>query len=61
MAPSTAARGLVPNVPTRIGNSPTKPFSPGTAAEPKAARIKKNARIGNRFQSPPILLISRVW
>ena len=50
-----------PKVPTRIGNSPTNPFRPGTAAEPRAARIKKNARSGSRFQSPPILSISRVW
>ena len=47
--------------PARIGNSPTNPFRPGTAAEPSAARMKKKARSGSRFQRPPSSAISRVW
>ena len=60
VAPSTAALGLLANMPARIGNSPTNPFSPGTAIDPSAERMKKNARSGSRFQSPPNSAISRV-
>ena len=52
---------LRPNIPARMGNSPTNPLSPGTAAEPRDARIRKNASKGNRSQSPPIAAISLVW
>ena len=45
VAASTPAKLLVSNVPIRIGNSPTNPFNPGTAAEPSAARIRKKARM----------------
>ncbi len=57
---STAAVGLREKVPTRMGNSPTKPFRPGTAADPSDDRMKKKASSGSRSHKPPSSAISRV-
>ena len=67
-APSTTpasaappAQRLAANAPSRIRNSPTKPFSPGRPMDDSSVTRKTVANTGIRFHSPPYSPIRRVW
>ena len=56
-----AIHGCVRNVPTRIRNSPTKPFVPGSPTEDSATTTSAKANTGITFAIPPKSAISREW
>ena len=58
---TTAHQRWVRNVPMRIMNSPTKPFSPGTPIELNMAMVNTPAITGASFWRPLSWEISRVW
>jgi hypothetical protein len=60
-AATTVHQRRVRKDPTRIRNSPAKPFRPGSPIELSITTVKTAARIGADFWRPLRAAISRVW
>ena len=58
---SVAYSALIRNVPTRIRNSPTNPFSPGRPMDDRVTIRKAAVKTGMIRAKPPKSWISRVW
>ena len=61
VAATTAYHFWTLNAPSRIRNSPTKPFVPGTPIEERVTTMKQRQKTGTTFASPPNSEMRRVW
>ena len=57
----TATGRFTWNAPSRMRNSPTKPFSPGSPSDERDTTRKSAENAGMTVQSPPKSAMSRVW
>src|SRR5262249_20972994 len=58
---TAASHGLRWKAPTRIRNSPTNPFSPGSPSDDSATTRKRAEKAGTTRHRPPKSAMSREW